>query len=1193
MQRKLAQSFLVILFLTIFSFPTLAQNYFTWDNATMYFLMTDRFYDGDNSNNFPYGRTADPIGGFQGGDLAGLTQKINDGYFDDLGVDAIWFTAPYEQIHGAVPGYWNGYPMDDHYAYHGYYALDFTEVDANMGTAADMQAFVDAAHAKGIRVVMDIVLNHVGYETVADENEFGLGELGDPWQDPNTGLDPNDPDWCNWWTDNSGTAWIRKGDNSTDYCSEACGGNDLELCLAGLPDIRTELTTAVGLPKILQTKWDAAKETQETNELNTFFTNSGLTATPTNYIIKWLTDWVRDYGIDGFRIDTYKHVEREVWGELKTQAQVAFDDWKAANPTKILDDNDFWMVGEWFGHGPNKNAEAVNPGKTDALINFNFQGIAGDPTSLEGTYASYANIAADPEWNFLSYVSSHDTDLFDRSDLMDAATSLLLSPGAVQIFYGDETKRMPLNTGTDQDTRSFMNWGSFDTALRAHWAKVGSFRQAHPAVGAGSHQQLDASPYTFMREYVNATDGICDQVVAAVGLTPNAMATLTVSGAFQDGEQIRDAYTGNTATVTNGEVSLMIGSGGVALLEYVNAANCVAIDVDISPDICTSETPVEVTITATDSADPMTTPTIYYTFIATATPADLSEWTVYTAPFTVTASTTVYAFARNANGDDSPVESQRYQIGTNNTMTLYWNADNANCSTPYLYAWEMDGVAMSELAPWPGVPMTDADGDGWSEYTINAAFSNIIFSCNGANQTADLFACGDACYNNGFVDCPDFTLPSVFIDTRGGNYTSGSVTINLSAQNATAVFYTIDGSVPDEQAFLYTGPFPINDDMGDPIAVNAIAYNSSSFSSVETETYTFDAQGENRPITLRWNPQGSCSTPYIYLWEMDGVAGTELAPWPGTPMTDEDNDGWYEFTVDATSTNVIFNCNGASQTADLFADDNACFLGSTGTGSWSSCPDFSQPSVTVSPAGGTYDNSTTVSVSLPSAEANAVYYTTDGSNPDQSSTLYTAPFNVTGTDETITVKAIAYSTSNTSAIVFTDFIFEPGNVCPSDLVLDGTSVTGTYSAANTIVSDATIGSGMVIYEAGMSITLAAGFQASPTAGSDQFIARIVTCAAAEEELIETRSEQIDLQFSVFPNPFLSNATVRYYLPEASSVSLRLLDMNGRLLQNIQLSTQASGWHDYFLQTPDLSSGIYFLQLQTRSEQVVQRVVVMK
>jgi alpha-amylase len=145
-----------------------AQAPFSWDNATVYFLLTDRFHNGNPANDLSYGRTADAVGGFLGGDLAGLTAKINDNYFNNLGVNALWITAPYEQIHGAVPGYWlpSGYPGGQHYAYHGYYPLDWTEMDANLGTKTDFQTMIDAAHAKGIRVLIDIVVNHTGYETV-------------------------------------------------------------------------------------------------------------------------------------------------------------------------------------------------------------------------------------------------------------------------------------------------------------------------------------------------------------------------------------------------------------------------------------------------------------------------------------------------------------------------------------------------------------------------------------------------------------------------------------------------------------------------------------------------------------------------------------------------------------------------------------------------------------------------------------------------------------------------------------------------------------------------------------------------------------------------------------------------------------------------------------------------------------------
>ena len=556
--------------------PPLGDCFFTWDNATIYFVLTDRFNNVNTSNDLSYCRQPDPIGGFLGGDLQGLTAKINEGYFTDLGVNAIWITPPYEQIHGAVPGYWgpNGYPGESHYAYHGYHALDFTEVDNNYGTAADMEAFVDAAHAKGIRIIMDIVLNHVGYPTTADAAEFGLGNLGDPWVPDNPTLNADDPAWCNWWTDSNVNSWIRIGNTATDFCALACGGSDKKLCLAGLPDVLTELTTPVGIPKILENKWGGAgssKYTTETAELNAFFSNNSLTATPANHIVKWLTDWVRDYGIDGFRIDTYKHVETPIWGTLKEQAQIALDEWRANNPAKPLAEQitPFWMVGELYGHGPNKNVDAVTNGKTDALINFTFQGQDGDPTALNGTYSSYAGLVADPEWNILSYISSHDTELSNRADLVDGGTSLLLAPGAVQIFYGDETGRQPSNSGSDQDTRSFMNWESIDNTVLSHWQKIGQFRKCHPAVGAGTHTKLGDAPYTFLREYINAEAGISDKVVVAVGAS--AGTPISVGGAIADGTRLRDAYTGEESTVSGGTVVYNnVASAGVVLMEPTN-----------------------------------------------------------------------------------------------------------------------------------------------------------------------------------------------------------------------------------------------------------------------------------------------------------------------------------------------------------------------------------------------------------------------------------------------------------------------------------------------------------------------------------------------------------------------------------------------------------------------------------------------
>lgn len=149
---------------------------FDWHNATVYFVLTDRFVNGNPANDNSYGRHKDgiqEIGTFHGGDLQGLTSKLD--YLQQMGVNALWISSPLEQIHGWVGGGTKGdFP---HYAYHGYYTQDWSKLDANMGTEADLRRLVDEAHKRGIRILFDVVMNHTGYATLADMQEFQFGAL--------------------------------------------------------------------------------------------------------------------------------------------------------------------------------------------------------------------------------------------------------------------------------------------------------------------------------------------------------------------------------------------------------------------------------------------------------------------------------------------------------------------------------------------------------------------------------------------------------------------------------------------------------------------------------------------------------------------------------------------------------------------------------------------------------------------------------------------------------------------------------------------------------------------------------------------------------------------------------------------------------------------------------------------------------
>lgn len=562
--------------------PPAPADAFSWDNATVYFVMIDRFLNADPSNDNSYGREKDKNGNvyagyqdregvFQGGDLKGLTQKLDEGYFTDLGVNAIWITAPYEQIHGFVGG-----DKFKHYGYHGYYALDFASVDANYGTEDDLRTFIDTAHEKGIRVIFDIVMNHAGYETMGDAAEFKFGGMKSGWEsyyytnDPTSIhyqtygalLDMQNPAWAtSWW----GPDWIRKSTEQGDLFAgyEACHSNgDLTKCLNGLPDFKTESTKSVSLPPLLVTKWGQQRTMLEQAELDLFFKNTGLQPTVSNHLIKWITDWVRDYGVDGFRVDTAKHVDMAVWAELKRQSVAAYEEWKDANPDKVPDDQDlpFWMTGEVWGHGVTRSPYFDNG--FDSIINFNFQKGAGNLAAIEGIYSGYAaSINSDPTFNVLSYLSSHDTELFNRAGLINAGSALLMVPGGAQIYYGDETAR-PGDAAFhwDQPTRSKMNWNGINKEVLNHWQKLGQFRARHQAVGAGAHKKLGDAPYTFARTLDN------DKVVVAFGASGSA--SLPVTGVFADGTKVRDYYTDQTAVVADGKVTISgVSASGVVLLE--------------------------------------------------------------------------------------------------------------------------------------------------------------------------------------------------------------------------------------------------------------------------------------------------------------------------------------------------------------------------------------------------------------------------------------------------------------------------------------------------------------------------------------------------------------------------------------------------------------------------------------------------
>lgn len=507
---------------------------FVWEGANMYFLLTDRFANGDNSNDVTLGRTkeAGKLRGFEGGDIRGIIQKIDEGYFDRLGINAIWFTPVVEQIHDAT-----NEGTGNTYGFHGYWAKDWTRLDPNFGTEKDLAELVDKAHKRGIRIVLDGVINHTG--PVTDK----------------------DPVWPADWVRTKPQCRYNNYENTT-----AC------TLVENLPDIKTESDAEVQLPVFLIKKWkQEGRYEQEVSELDAFFKRTGYPRAPKYYIIKWLTDYIVKYGVDGYRADTVKHLGEDVWAEFAKECDYAFAQWKKDNPKKVLDDAPFFTLGEVYGYGISGGHyydfgdRKVNYYENgfNALINFELKHEAGK--SFEDIFSKYSTILNNglKGSTVVNYLSSHDDGSpYDkqRTKSYESAIKLLLTPGISQVYYGDESAR-PLDIpGTEGDAtlRSFMNWDDIaknnsTKAILEHWQKLGQFRKNHPAVGAGVHKMLSASPYIFQRTYSKGS--ISDSVLVGLGLKAGPK-VISTGGLFNDGAKVRDAYSGLKAVVTNGKIML-------------------------------------------------------------------------------------------------------------------------------------------------------------------------------------------------------------------------------------------------------------------------------------------------------------------------------------------------------------------------------------------------------------------------------------------------------------------------------------------------------------------------------------------------------------------------------------------------------------------------------------------------------------
>ena len=563
----------ILIILSLLSVLSIAQQtgnkpQFDWATATVYFLITDRFCNGDTSNDINYGRIVDygseqlNAATFHGGDFQGILQKAKDGYFTNMGIDVVWMTDVYEQIHGWMSGSGsiNDFP---HYGYHGYYPLDYTQIDKNYGTVEEFRALVDTLHSQGIRVMLGANLNDPGYPTLLDAIQLEFADTGLTEKEAAQHIREwsyddfyeNRLNWNGWY----GRGWIRMPDEQWDE------NNPLEATLYGMPDFKDESNDIEDIPKFLHRKWEKEGNTNKkwTNP-SAIKLRTNRDCSPIEYIIAWIVSWVEEFGTDGFRCDIVENVHLNRWKELYQACDSALDRWRKNNVGQPGADwkDKFYMTGDFENASIDYKPEYANAGFS-SLVNCRFPK-NGDLDTIVYIWQAYADsLANHTNWHPFNYLNNSYHRDTDMNNIINCATSLLLAPGIAQIFYGDESGRKlsdaRLNVDSNQAFRSDMNWSKIDSVSLMHFQKLGKIRQENPSIGKGRQVTLDQR--TCVRIYL-------DNLIL-IAVKPDFVAGIPTGGYIENGEKVVDLYSGNEGIVHNGKALLPPSDNNVVILRQI------------------------------------------------------------------------------------------------------------------------------------------------------------------------------------------------------------------------------------------------------------------------------------------------------------------------------------------------------------------------------------------------------------------------------------------------------------------------------------------------------------------------------------------------------------------------------------------------------------------------------------------------
>lgn len=440
---------------------------FNWRDAVIYFTFTDRFYNGNSSNDNPLGTQID----WAGGDFVGLKQKVEEGYFDNLGVNTLWISSPSMNTQSVVSA--DGFTMS---AYHSYWPIStgyteknasmfegatsngvaFTPIEPHFGTLDELKDLVETCHNKGMRVLVDFAVNHVNSESPVFQQH---------------------PEWFNYYNYEDKDSILCAGPNQSqsnwNIIPETCWFGD------NLPDFNYELA-----------------------EVREFVLEHA----------KWL---IRTTNIDGFRLDAVKHMPIQFIKELRTTIDGMMEN----------SGQTFYIVGETFD-----GADMINKYIGDDMLHgqFDFPLYNAIRDSIMKAEGKFYNLKDHVNGNVntfgdaimstflgnhdvaraISYIHGDSTDKYGNNPevsdswaylrLKLAWTFLMTSPGVPMIYYGDE---FGLEGANDPDNRRMMKFDGLNQEQQTtieFMKRLGQVRRAHPALSRGTRTSIDAYERSYM-----------------------------------------------------------------------------------------------------------------------------------------------------------------------------------------------------------------------------------------------------------------------------------------------------------------------------------------------------------------------------------------------------------------------------------------------------------------------------------------------------------------------------------------------------------------------------------------------------------------------------------------------------------------------------------------------------------------------